>query len=99
MANGILINWNEVRATATTIRGLNEKLALNLQDIKTQMNNMNSSWESDASNTIIANFNALAPKFDNYREVVDSYSKFLDTTATSYQDTDQAINNNANAFK
>lgn len=99
MANEALINWDEVRATASAIRGLNEKLTLNLQDIKTQMNNMMSSWDSAASNALIANFNALAPKFENYREVVDSYSTFLDTAANTWQETDQAINNNANAFR
>ncbi|PKM57237.1 MAG: WXG100 family type VII secretion target, partial [Firmicutes bacterium HGW-Firmicutes-3] len=41
----------------------------------------------------------LAPKFNNYREIIESYARFLDTTVASYRETETMINNNANAFK
>lgn len=99
MAEGINISLQEVSAIAGKIRSLNQELSLNLTDIKTSMNNLETSWQSEASKTIIANFNALAPKFENYEQIVESYAKFLDTTVTAFTETETAITNNANAFK
>ncbi|MCM3585267.1 pore-forming ESAT-6 family protein [Mesobacillus maritimus] len=98
-AEGIKISLNEVSATASQIRNLNQNLAARLDDMKREMNNLSSTWNSDASNTIRGNFNALQPKFENFREIVESYAKFLDQTVDSYNATETAINNNASAFK
>ncbi|WP_338379167.1 pore-forming ESAT-6 family protein [Enterococcus faecium] len=98
-AEGIKISLNEVSATASQIRNLNQNLAARLDDMKREMNNLSSTWNSDASNTIRGNFNALQPKFENFREIVESYAKFLDQTVDSYNATETAINNNARAFK
>jgi WXG100 family type VII secretion target len=99
MAEGINIALSEVSSIAGTIRNLNDSLTMNLEDIKAQMISMESTWQSDASQSIIGNFNALAPKFNNYREIIESYARFLDTTVASYRETETMINNNANAFK
>ena len=99
MAEGINISLAEVTSTATSIRSINLILEDRLNQIKTQMNNLASTWQSDAANTIIGNFNSLAPKFENYKTVVDSYAKFLDATVTAYDSAETAINSNASAFK
>ncbi|MFS0865003.1 pore-forming ESAT-6 family protein [Fredinandcohnia sp. 179-A 10B2 NHS] len=97
--DGIKISLGEVSKTAGQIRNLNQNLATTLEDIKKEMNGLSATWNSDASNTIRANFNALAPRFEEYRQVVDSYAKFLDNTVTNYNAAETAINNNASAFK
>ena len=43
--------------------------------------------------------NALKPRFEEYKNVVESYCKFLDKTAQSYEATEGAIQTNASAFK
>ena len=43
--------------------------------------------------------NALKPRFEEYKTVVESYAKFLVNTAQSYESTESAIQNNANEFK
>ena len=96
---GINISLGEVAKTAGTIRSLNQSLSARLEEIKKDMNNLASTWQSDASDTIRNNFNALAPKFDNYRDVVESYAKFLDNTVQAYDTAETAINNNASAFR
>jgi WXG100 family type VII secretion target len=96
---GIKITLGEVSSTASQIRTLNQNLNSRLEEIKREMNNLSQSWNSDASNSIRGNFNALQPRFEMFREVVDNYSKFLDNTVTNYNATETAINNNANAFK
>ena len=96
---GIKISLNEVSSTSSQIRTLNQQLTGRLDDIKKEMNALASTWNSDASNTIRANFNSLTPTFDNFREIVESYAKFLDQTVNAYNSAESAINNNASAFK
>lgn len=96
---GIKISLGEVAKTAGTIRTINQNLSTRLEDIKKEMNNLANTWQSDASNTVRENFNALAPRFEEYKNVVDSYAKFLDATVANYDATETAINSNASAFK
>lgn len=100
MAEGISISLSEVSRTAGTIRTLNNNLTAQLNDIKTQMNNLSATWQSDASETIRTNFNSMAnQQFENYRRIIESYAKFLDDTVSTYDSVETAINNNANAFR
>ncbi len=96
---GISISLGEVSRTSGTIRTLNQGLSAKLEEMKNEMNNLAASWQSDASESIRNRFNALAPKFEEYFNVVESYSKFLDMTVTSYDAAETSINNNANAFR
>ena len=96
---GINISLGEVSKTAGTIRTINQALTARLEEIKKEMNALSSTWQSDASNTIRNNFNALAPKFEEYRNVIESYAKFLDVTVTNYNTAETTINNNASSFK
>jgi len=98
-AEGINISLAQVTATAQTIRGINESLATRLEEIKREMNQLSASWQSDASNTIVNKFNALAPRFEEYKQIIDSYATFLDNTVASYDAVETQLVNNANAFK
>ena len=99
MAEGINISLGEVSATAASVRSINASLANTLAQIKTQMNNTAQSWQSEAGTTIRDRFNALAPQFEQYREVVDNYAKFLDVTVTNYNATENSINSAASSFR
>lgn len=96
---GINISLGEVTRTAGTVRTINQSLSTRLEEIKKEMNNLANSWQSDASETIRNNFNALAPRFEEYKNVIESYAKFLDDTVTAYDTTETSINSNAGAFK
>lgn len=99
MSEGINISLGEVSATASSIRAINASLTETLAQIRTHMTNTAQSWESDAGSTIRDRFNALSPKFDQYREVVDSYAKFLDQTVTTYDATETSVNSAASSFR
>lgn len=98
-AEGINISLEQVLETAKNIKTLNNQLALRLDEIKKEMNSLQSTWQSEASNTIITNFNKLESKFQDYRKVIDSYGTFLEGTVDSYTQTESSINNNASAFQ
>lgn len=95
---GIKISTSQVAATASQIRTLNTSLESRLSDIKAQMNGLTSTWQSDGCTAIQSKFNALEPKFAEYKQIVESYAKFLDNTAASYDATETAVESNANAF-
>lgn len=98
-ADGINISLNEVSATAGTIRSLNQKLSQDLAQIKTEINNLANSWQSDASTTIQSKINGMQTQFDEYQKVIESYAKFLDDTVQTYQQTESSVNSNASVFQ
>ncbi len=99
MAGGIKITSQVVRDAAAKINKLNMEMDNALSDIKSKMNALESTWQSDAGNEIRSAMNALQPRFNEYKEVVDSYVTFLNTTAQRYEETEQTVQNNASAFK
>ena len=94
---GIKISLGEVSATAGAIRTLNT--SLNDKLLEKQMNDLASTWQSPAGETIREKFNSLVPAFENYKQIIEAYAKFLDNTVSSYEATESQIQNNASAFK
>lgn len=96
---GIKITTQVLTSTAQDVRDLNKKLDQDLADCNTAINNLESTWQSDAASDIRAAMNALKPRFEEYKNVIESYAKFLDNTAQSYETTEQTVQTNAGQFK
>ena len=99
MADSIQISTQVLIDTAGKVRGINETLDAKLADINKNMNDLEATWKSDAATDIRAAMNALKPRFEEYKNVVESYAKFLVNTAQSYESTETAIQNSASKFK
>ena len=99
MADGIQISTQVLLDTADKVRSINNTMDAKLADINKNMNDLEATWKSDAATDIRAAMNALKPRFEEYKNVVESYAKFLVATAQSYETTEGAIQNNAGAFK
>ncbi|MGN0202926.1 MAG: pore-forming ESAT-6 family protein [Coprococcus sp.] len=95
----INISMEEVTQCAANIRTRNTELNLCLENIRTKMNALAETWQSDASDTIRENFNNMAVSFEDYRLVIDSYAKFLDDTVNAYRLAEKTISQNAGLFK
>lgn len=93
----IKITFEEVRAKAKQIRHYNTTLTDTLNTIKQTINNLESQWTSDTSDTIRAKITGMQPKFDTYKEVIESYAKFLDNTVAQYEGTESTLNSNASS--
>ena len=94
---GISISLEQVLETARNIKSLNTQIVTRLNEIKREMNSLESSWQSESSTTIRANFNKLEAKFENYKNIIDG--TFLENTVEAYSTTESSINNNASAFE
>lgn len=99
MADSIKISSQVLTETATKVRNINTNLDTKLADINKTMNDLEATWKSDAATDIRAAMNALKPRFEEYKNVVESYAKFLVNTAQNYESTEGAIQSNASAFK
>lgn len=99
MADGIQISTQVLLDTAEKVRTINTTLDSKLADINKNMNDLEATWKSDAASDIRAAMNALKPRFEEYKNVVESYAKFLVNTAQNYETTESAIQSNASAFK
>lgn len=99
MAEGILVSTQVLVDTATKVRNINANMDTKLADINSRMNSLESSWQSAAATDIRAAMNALKPRFEEYKNVVESYAKFLNNTAQTYEATESTAQQNANQFK
>ena len=94
----IKISLNEVSNCAQALRLLNERMYEKLQIIKKDINDLNNSWISDGGETIRNRFNNFANRFEVQKDIIESYSKFLDLTVSSYDLMETSINANASSF-
>lgn len=99
MADSIRVSTQVLTDTAAKVRNINTNLDTKLADINKAMNDLEDTWKSDAASDIRAAMNALKPKFEEYKAVVESYAKFLVNTAQNYETTEGVVQSNANAFK
>lgn len=94
----VKITFAEVREKAEQLRRHNVTLTTLLIDIKSAINALESQWTSDSSDTIRTKITGMQPKFDSYKEVIDSYAKFLDNTVVQYEQTEGTLSSNASQF-
>lgn len=94
-APDIKITFEEVRSKTQQIRNYNESLTATLLNIKSAINGLEADYTSDTSDTIRQKITAMQPKFDTYKEVIESYAKFLDNVVAQYESTEQTLNSNA----
>lgn len=99
MADTIQISTQVLLDTAEKVRAINSTLDSKLADINKSMNDLEATWKSDAATDIRTAMNNMKPRFEDYKNVVESYAKFLVNTAQSYESTESAIQTNASAFK
>lgn len=97
-ADTILIKFEEVLQNSRDIDGLNVKLRDTLDEIKKCVTNLDSTWESEASTSIREKMKAMDIRFNQYEDVVSSYTKFLQDVVKTYQEVESKINKSANLF-
>lgn len=95
----IKISTQVLTDTAGKVRSINSNMDNKLADINKTMNNLEASWKSDSASDIRFAMNALKPRFEEYKAVVESYAKFLVNTAQSYETTESSIQSRASEFK
>ena len=94
----INISFAEVTSIASKISELNISLNQRLIDIKQAVINLENTWESEASQTIRTKMEGMQSRFDEYKEIVDSYADFLNKTVAAYEDAENKLQTYASSF-
>lgn len=92
---GIRISLDEVTQAAASIRRLNEAMYENVSAMAREMERLDGTWISRGSAEIRERFLLFAKRFEQQREVIDSYADFLDMTVLSYETLETTIQTNA----
>ena len=88
MIDGIQISTSDLFDAANKITDLNSKMDADLAQIKAQIKALRDTWQSDSANEVEEKINSLAPRFEQFRDIVDRYKSFLTTTANNYESTE-----------
>mgnify|MGYP006068091779 FL=1 len=91
----IKITFQALRDKTQQLRDKNKQLDQILTDTKNAINSLEADWSSDTSITIRDKITGMQPTFDTYREVIESYAKFLDSAIAQYESTAATLNTNA----
>ncbi len=94
-----VVNTQVLRDTAEKMKNINENMDAKLTEINKTMNDLETYYKSDSSTEIRTAMNALKPRFEEYKNVIESYARFLLNTAQYYEDTETTLTSNAAAFK
>lgn len=97
MAGRIEISTQVLRDTAETVRRLKESLNDTLKDANTTVQNLESTWDSDAGRRIREGMRSMESRFEQYRNIVETYAAFLETTADEYDRIETDLTRNANS--
>ncbi len=97
MASGIInIDPAALEQTASKVRTINEELYNYLKSFQSKIDMLDdSSWQSEGSQKIVAAITELAPNFEKYKQVIESYADFLIKTKEEYIANEESIKTNA----
>ena len=78
MAGTIKITTDQVEAIASNLDNNNKKLRETLEESRSSIKSLNSTWQGEASQATIAAYESFSAKFfQSYYDIIDSYVKFL----------------------
>lgn len=97
----VKINTAIVLNTATRIKSINSTIRDDFSTVVNSINTLNRNWDGSASDNAIRAFNTIKETYcENRYRVIDDLTVFLKkSVATSYEVTEQNVQNAASAFK
>lgn len=93
------VNFGKLESDADDLKRLNNDLRNKLDEIKTEINSLSSTYESDASEKIRAKITGMEGKFDNYFGVIENYEKYIRNVAIAWRSTESARTSAAEEFQ
>ena len=90
------VNSAELASAANSLRKNVSDMQQILDDSTSTINGTAASWESAAAENLRSRYTSLAAKFSDFYDAITKYAKFLDNTATAYENADKKIEERAN---
>ncbi len=89
--NHIQISSDDVTQYAVQLQQLEQEVSNVFGEVKNKMMQIESVWNSPASQNLIQQFQSLNPVFNYYLEALDQYAMYLHQTAGAYQENEQSL--------
>lgn len=89
--NGLMISSDEVLSYSQEMKALENEVQSIFLDVNQKMDQLQSIWDSPASQSLQSQFQSLKPVFQSYVQALDDYANFLNQTAISYQENEQIL--------
>lgn len=89
----VFVDTGAVRQSAGDLRNVNNSLTEKLDNIGSIMEGVQSetTFSTEASKDLVQKFKTLSStRFPEFKEVVESYAKFLDTVAETHENIEQS---------
>ncbi len=93
-----VINYGAFESWANTIKTKNNTLMDDLHNIQNKINSLSGDWESNSAVTIRSKITNMEGTFQQYYEVVDRYSKFLNNAAEQFKTMEAGLDMRAQDF-
>ena len=71
-------------------------IKITFEEVRTKTKQIRN-YNATLTDTLRAKITGMQPKFDTYKEVIESYAKFLDNTVAQYEGTESTLNSNASS--
>ncbi len=79
------ISSADVTTSAQLLQNLEEEAASLFSDIRSRMSQVQTIWNSQAGSALLERFEAFAPSFDAYLDVLRQYAGYLTQTSAEYE--------------
>ena len=89
MAGNIGVDMSVIKSTAESIRSENRTMETNLSGISESVNNLRSSWQSEAANELSNIASRMSSRFSELEKSVESFAVFLDGVFANYEATER----------
>ena len=89
------VNSAELASAAANLRKNVSDMQQILDESTSTINGTAASWDSGAAENLRARYTSLSAKFSDFYTAINNYATFLDNTATSYEEADKKIEQNA----
>lgn len=99
MAETKHVAYGKLEGWASKLDGLNNEMKNELETIQKKITSLNgAAYESNSAVTIREKIQGMTPRFEQYYDVVNNFSKFLRNTAQAYEATEGSLDSNAKNF-
>lgn len=93
------VKYGSLASWADQLDSLNKEMRQKLEDIQKKINNLNGeAYESNSAVSIRGKITDMKPRFDQYKDVCDSYITFIKRAAEEWEATEVGRTQNADQF-
>jgi WXG100 family type VII secretion target len=98
MTAELLVSYDIVLAKAGEMSNIRSQLSSTMEELKSTVSSLTSSWESEASATFQSNFTKAHSEIEAMLNIVDEYAKDLTEVADGYRTAEGVVNEAAAAL-